>query len=91
MRSVSENMRAVLDRLEQLTESLMAIPDVLYEAVDNLEADQRGTLQEGDYLLCYETLTDDMSDVLSGWREANPNAMLVDSGDRWAIFKNQAQ
>ena len=88
MKSLQENMRAVMDRLEQLTESLMAVPDALYEAVDNLEEDQRGTLEEGDYILCFETLAEDMSDVLSGWREDHPDAILVDSGDRWAIFKN---
>jgi hypothetical protein len=87
MRSLQENMRAVMDRLQQLTESLMAVPEGLYEAVDNLEADQRGTLEEGDYVLCFETLKDDMSDVLSGWRNDHPDADLVDSGDRWAIFR----
>ena len=87
MRSLQENMRAVMDRLEKLTESLMTVPDSLYEAVEDLAEDQRGTLVEGDYVLCFETLKDDMSDVLSGWREDHPDAMLVDSGDRWAIFK----
>lgn len=87
MRSLQENMRAVMDRLQQLTESLMAIPEGLYEAVDNLAVDSRGTIEDGDYVLCYETLADDMSDVLSGWREAHPDATLVDSGDRWAIFR----
>lgn len=87
MRSLQENMRAVMDRLQLLSESLMSVPDALYEAVDNLEEDQRGSLVEGDYILCFETLKDDMSDVLSGWRNDHPDAHLVDSGDRWAIFK----
>ena len=87
MRCISESMREIMDRLQVLSESLMAIPEALYEAVENLEVDSRGELEEGDYLLCYETLKDDMSDVLSGWREGHPDMSLIDSGDRWAIFK----
>ena len=88
MRSLQENMRAVMDRLQLLSESLMSVPDALYEAVDTLEDNSRGTITEGDYVLCFETLKDDMSDVLSKWRDDHPDAHLVDSGDRWAIFKN---
>lgn len=90
MRSIAENMRGIMDRLQQLTEALMAIPESLYEAVDNLAVDSRGELQEGDYLLCFETLKDDMSDVLSEWRESHPDMDLIDSGDRWAIFKTHS-
>jgi len=88
MRTLSENMRGIMDRLQQLTESLLAVPDALYETVDNLEVDSRGTLEEGGYILCFETLRDDMSEVLSEWREAHADKTLIDSGDRWAIFKN---
>lgn len=87
MRSLSENMRGIMDRLQQLTESLLAVPDSLYEAVDNLEVDSRGVINEGDYVLCFETLKDDMSDTLTEWRESHSDMHLVDSGNRWAIFK----
>jgi hypothetical protein len=87
MRSIAENMRGIMDRLQELTEALMAVPDSLYDAVDNLAVDCRGEIAEGDYVLCYETLKDDMSDVLSEWRASHSDKNLIDSGDRWAIFK----
>jgi hypothetical protein len=87
MRSIAENMRGIMDRLQELTESLLGVPEAMYEAVDNLEVDSRGELVEGDYVLCWETLKDDMSDTLTEWREHHSDKSLIDSGDRWAIFK----
>ncbi len=84
--SITEDMRAMMDRVTQLTESLQAIPESLYEAVDNLEVDSRGTLEEGDYALCYDTLADDLSEALTNWRQVYEGELL-DSGDNWAIFK----
>lgn len=87
MSSLSENMRVIMDRIEQLNETLLAVPGELYEAVDNLEPGAIGTETSGDYLLCFEDSETPTKDVLTEWSENNEGMSLVDSGNNWAIFK----